>query len=203
MANAIRTTEELRAVLNALHTTSTNTRIIACYVRLQALTGLRYSDLSALTFDSVKHNGKYKDELKLAQIKSTNIRISRGLNEAQAKAKSLVYVSLSTQAHEVLEELESLQGGDGLLFASQARNATGKAISNAAINTALNKAGERAGLTYSISSHSVRKAFATVLMYEHNVSLAECRDRLGHSNIAVTDRYLARNAQTHTAQVQL
>lgn len=182
MANEIRNSTELKAVLESLEMKSINSRIISCYVKLQALTGLRYSDLSTLTFEDVKFNGRFKDELIVHQQKSTNMRMARGQTEVQAKANSVVYVSLSKQAHEVLSELEVLQG-NGLLFASQARNSTGKAISNAAINNALKVAGEQAGLTYSLSSHSVRKVFATVLMNEFKCSLAEIRDRLGHSNL--------------------
>lgn len=165
-------------------------RIIACYCKLAALTGLRYSDLSTLKFSQCSINGVWRSSLTVVQTKILNLHLSRDVVASKARKKAEVHVHLSSQAHDVLEELSVLQSGD-LLFESQARNAKeGQVISDRAIRNVLKDCANDLKLDFKLSVHSFRKTLGTILINEHKHSITSVRDRLGHANASMTSDYI-------------
>lgn len=198
-AEPLRNTAELRQVLDHMAATANtnNKRLITCYCKLAALTGLRYSDLITLTFADIKINGVYKTKLSVAQVKSQNIYLKRGLSNAEAKRKASVLIRLNEQTHDIFDELDLLQAPenkDVLLFRSLSRNAkNNNPIRPNALNLWLKQIATELRLTVKLSVHSFRKTLATLLLTEHGHTLASVSGRLGHRNIATTDAYVSKH----------
>lgn len=75
-------------------------------------------------------------------------------------------------------------------------SAKGKPLDRITIWRLIKRLGKKAGITKSISPHTLRHSFATHLL-ERGADLRVIQDFLGHSNIQTTDRY------THISQKQV
>lgn len=67
----------------------------------------------------------------------------------------------------------------------------GKALSTSQMRAMIGRMAKKAGLDRRVHVHGMRHGHATLLA-EHGEELRKISDQLGHSNTAITDRYLAK-----------
>ncbi|QUM78771.1 tyrosine-type recombinase/integrase (plasmid) [Moritella sp. 24] len=180
-----RTIKELR---NILQLVDSSNPVVALMLEMSALTGLRYSDCSTLTIKEVTINGVLRESISVVQKKGYKKRLSSGMAEPAARRAATVRVSFSDQAKELIEEAVRLNPGGTLLFESDRKR--GFPYSAQYVNRILKSAAVKLKLTYPLSSHSFRKAFALMLI-ENGAKSHTVRDLLGHASLASTDHYLS------------
>jgi len=88
--------------------------------------------------------------------------------------------------------------GRSPIFCGISKNAFGTALKDAYFRVALPRIGRRAGIEKRIHAHGLRHSMATELSKE-GVNLATISAQLGHSSIAITDRYIKRIAPVELA----
>ncbi|WP_217521848.1 tyrosine-type recombinase/integrase [Vibrio metschnikovii] len=109
---------------------------------------------------------------------------------AEAKQKSKVTVGVSEGLKDLIMQLYDYNGDHALIFQSRHHHAApNKAISRSYINRALKRVGAEVGVNFDLSSHSMRKTFATLLM-NNRANSKTISKLLGHSSVAITDAYL-------------
>ena len=125
------------------------------------LTGLRFSDIGTIRFDSVEEVGSRKR-----------------LRFRQTKTKGQQYLYLSLQAVEIVSR--QTDRGDGLIFGSLGYPWV--------VNYKLRKWAEAAGIKKRISFHTGRHTFA-VLMLEQGVDIYTVSKLMGHTDVKTTQVY--------------
>ena len=129
------------------------------------------------------------DESELAK-RRTKLVASIKKKRAEAKQKSKVTVGVSEGLKDLIMQIHELNGEHKLMFQSRHHHATpNKAISRSYINRALKRVGAEVGVNFDLSSHSMRKTFATLLM-NNRANSKTISKLLGHSSVAITDAYL-------------
>ena len=88
--------------------------------------------------------------------------------------------------------------GRSPIFCGISKNAWGTALKDAYFRVALPRIGRKAGIEKRIHAHGLRHSMATELSKE-GVNLATISAQLGHSSIAITDRYIKRIAPVELA----
>ena len=110
---------------------------------------------------------------------------------------------ISPDCQAILERwLERRKGlgfsGRSPIFCGISRNAWGTCLKDAYFRVALPRIGRKAGIEKRIHAHGLRHSMATELSKE-GVNLATISAQLGHSSIAITDRYIKRIAPVELA----
>lgn len=138
-------------------------------VALMASTGLRYTEMANITLEEYKNA--------LATDRSIVI-VGKGNKER----KIFVNDTAKFYIDNYLSKNYKNKKGTNKLFVT---------ADESCLRRSLIRAANKANLPYanSISPHWIRMFFATNSL-EHGVDLATIRDALGHSNIAVTSRYV-------------
>jgi integrase len=173
--------------------------------QISALTGLRYSDASWLMFeDFYDDEGNFVDQFDLCQQKPYNMRLSRIDNpsnedKAEAFRKSIVVVYTNPEIKNIVEEAQRFTDGGGFLFSNPRSRKTvnGEVIYRPmTVSSAddhhknVTKLLKQRGIKIKgLATHSWRKFFA-LMLDQAGTPLKNIRDLLGHSSIAITDRYL-------------
>jgi integrase/recombinase XerD len=94
-------------------------------------------------------------------------------------------IRISAETYAQLAALAGDRGPDEPVFVGR----DGRALSNSQIWRIVRGAAGRAGIKVSVSPHFLRHSHATHAL-ERRAPIALVRDTLGHSSVAVTDRYL-------------
>ncbi len=126
-------------------------------------TGLRFSDVQALTFDQIEHS----------QDLGTYIRFK------QKKTKESLTVPLNPTAIEIIEKYRA-SNTENLVFSGL--------IYSAWNNLKLREWVMRAGIKKKVTFHVARHTFATLLL-QKGASIYEVSKILGHSDIKTTEIY--------------
>ena len=175
---------EIRAVINYLNT-APHIKNKSCHERNKAFfllgisTGLRAGELSSLIIGEVYVDGKVKPDIYLLG-KNTKTHKPRGV-PVNKTAQSAIKLAVKWQK----EKFKSVSQ-DSLLFPSsygQTKMATAKWC------RIFKELFENCGIHGQVSTHSMRKTFATRL-YEKTNCLYTCQELLGHSNIDITRKYI-------------
>ena len=142
-------------------------------------TGSRISELISLNVGDVWQHQKV--------VKTLELR------KAITKGKKTRQVPLNLEARETIEALidwKRSQGEilepDAPLFVSRKKNGR---ITRIQAHRILKKAYDDNELTGKVTTHSMRKSFATMLA--KNNPLQVVKELLGHSSLAITDKYLS------------
>lgn len=176
--------KELRKILQLV---DQENPVVALMLELSALTGLRYSDVSELTFDDVYINGVIRSSVIIIQAKIYSKSIAAGKSPAEARRVAKLSVFLSEQCKAVIEDAARLNEGKRLLFESAVR--PGKPYTCQLANQLLKAAARKLKLDYQLSTHSFRKAFALALV-KNGAAIHQVRDGLGQASLSSTDHYL-------------
>lgn len=226
----VRDIEELHNVLQAMDKIN---KLIRMMVEFEARTGLRYVDISRLKFSDVMINGVIKSSFSVVQSKGYNARISKAIltstnrmreitgdntyqltdteieaakkaADKYAKEASRVTIHVNSGLAELIHKIYVVNGHNRLLFQSNHHQASeGKTISIQYINKVYRRVAAELGLPYQLTTHSMRKTFAMLLL-NGGASIKVVKDALGHSSIAVTDSYLRTfndEAKEHTTGI--
>lgn len=199
MALPLENLEQLRDVLTILDDINP---LVAMMAEFEARSGLRYVDISKLTFKDIMVNGVPRKSFTIIQSKSYNSRMRAdriaGMSDAQlkrhqrqAKEKSKVTVYVNDSFAELINRLYLTNGHNSLVFASNHHHASGKAISISYVNQALSQAAKELQLPMELSTHSLRKTFAMTLHEEKGAPLTVVKNLLGHSSLSATEHYLS------------
>lgn len=142
-----------------------------------ATTGMRVSELTSLelsAWNKMRKNGENYITIKGKGNKERNVYFNQQVIEATE------------------EYLKWRRAGGNVLYATR----EGNAMARNNISIMLKVAAQKAGIPYAneFSCHWLRAAAASI-MSEHNVPIAVIRDTLGHSSIAVTNRYIKTSAE--------
>jgi len=139
--------------------------------------GMRISEIIGLEVGNVFSNGKTFDRIVLEKH-STKSKRSRTVAVSKQAVKHL-------QVH--LDSLSVRPGPSDPLFPSQTRPRRPMSDTNAI--TTLKRMFQSAGVE-NASSHSLRRTHANTLR-RHGVDLKVIQEQLGHSSLAVTERYFS------------
>jgi integrase/recombinase XerD len=141
--------------------------------------GARISELISLNVGDVLQHGKV--------VKTLELR------KAITKGKKARQIPLNLEAREIIESLmewkvansESIEP-DAPLFAS--RKQRGR-LTRVQAHRILKQAYNDNQLTGKVTTHSMRKSFATTLAQNNPLKIV--KELLGHSSLAITDKYLS------------
>ena len=154
-------------------------------------TGLRINNLSTLTCGQVWHAGRPRRYLRLP---ASSMKSGRGHA-----------LPLNSTARNTISGLMRWKAARGEptdpgapLFASRHR----RTLSVRRAQKIIYDAAETAGLDDGVSTHSLRKSFATRLL-ERDVNLRVIQELLGHSQLATTASYLGVGPRALEKGVQL
>lgn len=164
---------------------------------MSALTGLRYSDASWLTFDDfVDQNGEYREHIDICQQKPYRMRIGRGIEPSVAFRASTVRIFVNDGFKEIIEECRIHSCSETLLFAnsrSTYRSPDGdgyeRPMAVQSANWHHEKVKTKLRIDYPLGTHSWRKYFAKKMLAK-GVTLEKIRDFLGQSSLQSTNHYL-------------
>lgn len=190
--------DELKAIIKRMDEISP---LIAILIDFEARSGLRYVDLSKLTFDDLMINGTVRKSFTIVQSKAYNARmkpsLTAHLTEAEykkrsryAREESKVTIHVNEGFEALIRRLYLINGANKLAFQSGHHSAKeGKAISIQYINRSLKKIAFDMGLPYPLSTHSMRKSFAMFLL-NMGATVKVVKESLGQASIGSTEHYL-------------
>ncbi|MGI3061617.1 tyrosine-type recombinase/integrase [Vibrio alginolyticus] len=188
-AYPIRNKGELLEIIDLLNAYNP---LVVMFVEMEVRTGLRYSDISRLKFKDVMINGVARESFSVVQSKALNARLSSKskMDRATAINKSRIVIHVNEQLADLIKQLYLVNGHNELIFQSTHHHAKkGSPISIQYINQALKKVAIDMKLPYQLSTHSLRKTFAKLLM-DNGAGLNTLRDLLGHGDSKTTDNYI-------------
>lgn len=156
--------QDMKAIIKNMYTAEGK-----AIVALMASTGLRYTEMANITLDEYK---------KALATDRSIIIVGKGNKER----KIFVNDTAKFYIDNYLSKNYKNKKGTNKLFVT---------ADESCLRRSLIRAANKANLPYAnnISPHWIRMFFATNSL-EHGVDLATIRDALGHSNIAVTSRYV-------------
>tara|TARA_Y100000588_G_scaffold127589_1_gene139822 strand:+ start:8531 stop:9184 length:654 start_codon:yes stop_codon:yes gene_type:complete len=167
--------------------------LISMMLEFEARSGLRNCDVRALKFSDVMINGIIKDSFDVVQQKSLRMRMNRPKNpmsEKAAKQASKITIHVNGEMKELIQQIYDHNSKHALMFQSNHHLAkNGNAISIRYVNDVLKRVAADLKLPYQLSTHSMRKTFA-MMMLDGGASMKHLKEALGHSSIAVTDHYI-------------
>lgn len=153
-------------------------------------TGFRISELLSLRYEDVVHNGTIRDSITVRRCNMKGHRQSRTVVLHQdAKEALRAYLQIGTQivvcvspAAEILKggSVKKWQPKDKIF--QMTRQHAHRIISGAA---------EKAGLSGTISTHSMRKTFGMNVYIRTQRNVVAAQKALGHSSLASTSHYLS------------
>lgn len=163
---AFLTLDELRR----LERTPCGNRAVKDAFLFSAFSGLRYSDIRALTWDKVRKAGPHYS-----------------IEFVQVKTQEAELLPLSRQAGKILG---AQKGTDysGHITGEIVRNAVFKLPAQQTIDKTVKRWGKRAGISKRISFHTARHTFAT-LGLTHGVDIYTMSKLLGHRDLSSTQIY--------------
>lgn len=185
----VRNPEELREIMDRLDGLNP---LIPMFIEFEALSGLRYSDISRLTFKDIMINGVPRESFSVVQSKSLHARMNgkAKMDYATAARKSKLTIHVNEQLADLIHRLYVANGHNKVVFQSNHHHAKpGSSISIQYINQMLAKVAAEMRLPYQLSTHSLRKSFAKFLMAK-GAGLNVLRDLLGHGDSKTTDNYI-------------
>jgi site-specific recombinase XerD len=180
--------KDLREMRKILQLVDQKNPIIALMLEFSCLSGLRFCDVSKLTFKELYINGVIRSSVIIIQSKIYAKSITAGKSEAEAKRVAKLTVYLTDQCKAVIEDAEHLNHGKALIFESSVR--PGKPYTCQHVNQILKTVAAELRLDYQLSTHSMRKAFAKALV-DNGASIHQVRDGLGQASLSSTDHYLS------------
>lgn len=191
------TKEEANKILNAIWQRN---QVLSLCCEMSALTGLRYSDSSWLTYaDFYDDFGNFKPHFELCQQKPFRMRMGRSakkIDEATAFRKSLVRIYTNDAIEDIVRTCKELNPNSDLLFPNKRSRVTledgttvERPMSVDSANWHLIKVKNELKLGFELGTHSWRKFFALMLVRD-SASIEKIRDALGHDNIVSTNSYL-------------
>lgn len=156
--------EDMKAIIKNMYTTEGK-----AIVALMASTGLRYIEMANITLEEYKNA--------LATDRSIVI-VGKGNKERKIFVNDIARYYIDNY----LSKNYKNNRGTDKLFVS---------VTESSLRKSLIRAAKKANLPYAekVSPHWIRVFFATNAL-ENDIDLATIRDALGHSNIAVTSRYV-------------
>ena len=159
----VRTKKERESMKKALHGRDKLLFTLGCSL------GLRISDLLTLKPGDIRN----KTELIIREGKTGKVR---RIPISKSVAKAIAAVDTPDEAY---------------LFASRKKDAQGrsKPISRQQAYTVLNKAAQRAGITYPIGGHTLRKTFG-LMHYQNGVDITRIMQILNHASPQITLAYI-------------
>ncbi|HIF9321610.1 tyrosine-type recombinase/integrase (plasmid) [Photobacterium damselae subsp. damselae] len=164
--------------------------IIRLLFEFEIRTGLRYVDASKVKWSDVKINGVWRQSFTVVQSKSFNKRMTCGQREANARRDSSLTIHMNSELIALLEDLESFTGKYQLLFQSTHHLAKpNRPITIQYVNRVLKQIAVQLALPYQLSTHSMRKTFALILL-EKKAGIHDLRELLGQSSLTATDHYV-------------
>lgn len=165
--------------------------VLRLMLEFEARTGLRYSDSSQVKFSDVMINGTIKDKFEVVMSKPYQKRLSKNIPDSVAKKLSTIEIKISDELKEIILELNRLNAQSDLLFNSQARHLKNKnkPITIQYANRVLKTVAVKLSLPYGLSTHSMRKSFAMMIL-EAGGSIYDVKKRLGHADLKSTEYYL-------------
>ncbi|HIF9347060.1 TPA: tyrosine-type recombinase/integrase [Photobacterium damselae] len=177
-------------VQNVLRLVDQINPIIRLLFEFEVRTGLRYVDASQVKWSDVKINGVWRQSFTIIQSKPFNKRVSCGKNIANARRDSAITIHMNQELIELLTDLESFTGCYTMLFQSTHHLAKpNKPITIQYVNRVLKQVALELGLPYQLSTHSMRKTFALILL-QKGAGIHNLRDLLGQSSLTATDHYV-------------
>lgn len=182
--------DEWRKVINRIDQISP---LISMMLEFETRTGLRNGDVGALKFSDLMVNGVVKRSFTIVQSKGKNMRINRAkkpMTLAAAKEASKISIVVNDELKELIEQIYEYNGEHSLVFQSRHHHAKiGRPITRQYINRVLGKVATEMKLPYQLTTHSMRKTFAQLLI-KNKAHVKHISEALGHSSVAVTDLYL-------------
>ncbi|UTZ44554.1 tyrosine-type recombinase/integrase [Vibrio campbellii] len=151
--------------------------------------------LALAEIDVLASSGAFTD--KEIDKKRSELASKMKKKRSQAKVDSKVVIGVSDSLKELIMQIHDYNGEYKLMFQSRHHHAKpDKPITRRYVNQQLKLVGQEVGVNFDLSSHSMRKTFATLLMNK-KVNTKTISALLGHSSVAVTDNYLhsCRNEQ--------
>ncbi|WP_318491846.1 tyrosine-type recombinase/integrase [Photobacterium leiognathi] len=164
--------------------------VVRLMLEFECRTGLRYVDSSQVKFSDVMINGVIKDKFEFVMSKLYQKRITQGMAPAMAKSKSTITIAINDELKAVIEDCQHINKGQKLLFASDAPRAKADSpVTNQHVNRILKKVALEMQLPYKLTTHSLRKSFAMILL-SSGANIHDVQKRLGHSSLSSTEYYL-------------
>ena len=178
---------ELQEILERMDSINPMIRLM---LEFEARTGLRYSDASNVKFIDVMINGVVKSSFDVIQSKTYKKRISCGIDEKSAKTASKKTVYINDPLKKLIEEAMYFGDGNKLLFQSTHHLAKPDSpITIQYVNRVLKRIAVDMKLPYQLSTHSMRKTFAMMLI-DNGASMAVVMKSLGQSSLSSTQHYV-------------
>lgn len=156
--------EDMKAIIKNMYTAEGK-----AIVALMASTGLRYIEMANITLEEYKNA--------LATDRSIVI-VGKGNKERKIFVNDITRYYIDNY---LSKNYKNSRGTDKLFVS----------VTESSLRKSLIRAAKKANLPYAekVSPHWIRVFFATNAL-ENDIDLATIRDALGHSNIAVTSRYV-------------
>lgn len=165
--------------------------IIRLMFEFEVRTGLRYVDATKVKWADVKINGVWRQSFTIVQSKAYNKRLTNGMAPANARRESSLTIHMNSELITLLEDLEGFTGDHDLLFQSTHHLAKqNRAITIQYVNRVLKNVAAKLYLPYQLSTHSMRKTFAMIVL-DNGAGMHNLRDLLGQSSLTATDHYVA------------
>lgn len=182
--------------------------VVRYLLEFEARTGLRYVDVSKIKWSDVTINGVYRDSFTVVQSKSYNRRVTNALKKikdeekekalpsirANARSASAVEIKITDEIKEMLDDLKEFTGDRTMLFESTHHRAKkGNSITINYVNLVMKRVATDLGLPYQLSTHSMRKTFAQMLIEgdgEKKASMKVLMNALGQSSLSSTQHYI-------------
>ncbi len=173
--------DELKAVLEYLYK---NTRIYGELCEWLYLTGLRFGEAAALSFDDVytKDDHWFVDITGTLEYEHVKIK-DQGKSDTPKTASSVRSVVLPQKAVQIYQKLKKKSNGKGFIFATE----NGTPIQTSSVNTVLRSAKKKLKLTKPLSTHVFRHTHISK-MAELDIPLYVIQQRVGHSNSKITSQ---------------
>ena len=187
IAYPARDVQELVLILKAIDEINPIVRLL---LEFEARTGLRYGDSSRVKFSDVMINGVIKDKFEVVMSKLYQKRLKAGMSDSMAKNKSTIVIPINDGLRRLIEECQQINSGKKVLFQSDAPRAKpNTAVTIQYANKTLKRVAENLSLPYKLSTHSMRKSCAMMILAADG-TVYDVQKRLGHSSLSSTEYYL-------------
>ncbi|MFI3289232.1 MAG: site-specific tyrosine recombinase/integron integrase [Rikenellaceae bacterium] len=160
--------EDIDSIINAIEGDSTKAIRDRAIIELLYSCGLRVSELTSLRL--------------------TDLFFSEGYIRVIGKGDKQRLVPISHTARCRIESYLELRGGGDTIENTLFLNNRGRALTRVMIFTIIKRASATAGVTATVSPHTLRHSFATHML-EGGASIRQVQEMLGHASITTTEIY--------------